>query len=554
VQLLREHLWPADHSKEARQLKQRVCLSLGLMMAAKAVTIQVPFVFKHLVDSLPTADAVNLATAIDPTTSAMIPISLLLGYGLSRATATTLQELRNTLFHVVTLDATRNIGVQLLQHTLRLDLQFHLSRSTGQLARIMEHGLKSIVTVLNSAVFHIVPTLLEVLLVAGIMSYQFGGAHAGVVLVTVISYTAFTFAVTSWRTKFRREMNRLGAEASGRTVDSFLNFETVQYFNNVPHECNRYAETMKKYSASSLEAQQSLSLLNIGQSAIFSVGLTAVMWLTYGQILAGEATIGDLVLANGLLFQVSQRTLHFCCHRLCFRKSLHYFLTLLIDAALFFIGSVYRELKQSFIDMEKMFELLDTSPKIIDSATAISYDPKIMGTSISLHDVHFAYPNTETRTASSASSPAESDPSAAFLRTILQGTTLNVPHGKTTAIVGSSGCGKSTILRLIYRSYEATSGTITIGGRDVRDLRKDSLQHAFAVIPQDVVLFNESIGYNIKYGNLNAAWDQVVDAAKKAKIHDTIMSFPLGYETVVGERGLKLSGGEKQRVRLSFVE
>jgi ABC transporter transmembrane region len=321
VQLLREHLWPADHSKEARQLKQRVCLSLGLMMAAKAVTIQVPFVFKHLVDSLPSADTLSLAASIDPTTSAMVPISLLLGYGLSRATATTLQELRNTLFHVVTLDATRNIGVQLLQHTLRLDLQFHLSRSTGQLARIMEHGLKSIVTVLNSAVFHIVPTLLEVLLVAGIMSYQFGAAHAGVVLVTVVSYTAFTFAVTSWRTKFRREMNRLGAEASGRTVDSFLNFETVQYFNNVPHECDRYAETMKKYSASSFEAQQSLSLLNIGQSAIFSVGLTAVMWLTYGQILAGEATIGDLVLANGLLFQVSQRTLnvYLCFCRLCSR-------------------------------------------------------------------------------------------------------------------------------------------------------------------------------------------------------------------------------------------
>ena len=325
-QLLRQHLWPTpgeDNQKEATQLKQRVCLSLGLMMTAKAVTIQVPFVFKHLVDSLPDA-----ALALDPTASAaMIPISLLLGYGISRATATTLQELRNTLFHVVTLDATRNIGVQLLQHTLRLDLQFHLSRSTGQLARIMEHGLKSIVTVLNSAVFHIVPTLLEVALVAGIMSYQFGGAHAGVVLVTVLSYTAFTFAVTSWRTKFRREMNRLGAEASGRTIDSFLNFETVQYFNNVPHECDRYAETMKKYSASSLEAQQSLSLLNIGQSAIFSVGLTAVMWLTYGQILTGQATIGDLVLANGLLFQVSQRT--YMCTSRRFHLLFHSNLTLL---------------------------------------------------------------------------------------------------------------------------------------------------------------------------------------------------------------------------------
>jgi ABC-type transport system involved in Fe-S cluster assembly fused permease/ATPase subunit len=208
--------------------------------------------------------------------------------------------------------------------------------------------------------------------------------------------------------------------------------------------------------------------------------------------------------------------------------------------ALFFIGSVYRELKQSFIDMEKMYELLDTSPAIVDAVTAIPFLPTTMGTSISLKDVYFAYPSTKTSAGTSEARP------------ILQGTTLDIPHGKTTAIVGSSGCGKSTILRLVYRSYEANSGTITIGGHDVRDLQKDSLQRAFAVIPQDVVLFNESIGYNIQYGNLNATWDQVIDAAKKAKIHDTIMSFPAGYDTVVGERGLKLSGGEKQRVRLYF--
>jgi ABC transporter transmembrane region len=299
------------------QLKQRVVLSLGLMMAAKAITIQVPFVFKHLVDSLPTTtttstNLIDTAVMLDPSVAAsagaIIPISLLLGYGISRATAVTLQELRNTIFHVVVQDAIRNIGCQVLNHTLRLDLQFHLSRNTGQLSRTMEHGLRSIGTVLNSMVFHIVPTVLEVALVTGIMSYQFGSAHASVVLATVISYTAFTFAVTSWRTKFRREMNRLATEASGRTVDSFLNFETVQNFNNVQHEGDRYEKTMKAFSASSLEAQQSLSFLNIGQSAIFSVGLTAVMWLTYDQILTGQATVGDLVLANGLLFQVSVRT------------------------------------------------------------------------------------------------------------------------------------------------------------------------------------------------------------------------------------------------------
>jgi ABC transporter transmembrane region len=332
----KKQLITATTHEQNVQLKQRVVLSLGLMMAAKAITIQVPFVFKHLVDSLPPAttntmmmmeesihttttaaaasssNLIDTAVMLDPSvaasTGAIIPISLLLGYGISRATAVTLQELRNTIFHVVVQDAIRNIGCQVLNHTLRLDLQFHLSRNTGQLSRTMEHGLRSIGTVLNSMVFHIVPTVLEVALVTGIMSYQFGSAHASVVLATVISYTAFTFAVTSWRTKFRREMNRLATEASGRTVDSFLNFETVQNFNNVQHEGDRYEKTMKAFSASSLEAQQSLSFLNIGQSAIFSVGLTAVMWLTYDQILTGQATVGDLVLANGLLFQVSVRT------------------------------------------------------------------------------------------------------------------------------------------------------------------------------------------------------------------------------------------------------
>ena len=239
----------------------------------------------------------------------MIPIGLVLGYGISRATAVALQELRNTIFHTVVQDATRNIASQVLYHTLHhLDVQYHLSKSTGQLSRIMEHGLRSIVTILNSMVFHIVPTFIEVSLVTGIMYYQFGISHAAVVMATVIGYTAFTFIITSWRTKFRRDMNRLGAQANGRTVDSFLNYETIQYCNNVQHELQRYNTTMKEYNAASQLAQQSLSLLNVGQSTIFSGGLTAIMYLTYYQILNDQASIGDLVLANGLLFQVSVRT------------------------------------------------------------------------------------------------------------------------------------------------------------------------------------------------------------------------------------------------------
>ena len=346
---LGQHLWPTTSSssnstfptneqpdpqqqRENTMLKQRVLLSIGLMVGAKGITIMVPFVFKHLVDSIPTTthhaiqhvmDATTTTTISDPTTNVavematmtnhhlgmMIPIGLVLGYGISRATAVALQELRNTIFHTVVQDATRNIASQVLYHTLHhLDVQYHLSKSTGQLSRIMEHGLRSIVTILNSMVFHIVPTFIEVSLVTGIMYYQFGISHAAVVMATVIGYTAFTFIITSWRTKFRRDMNRLGAQANGRTVDSFLNYETIQYFNNVQHELQRYNTTMKEYNASSQLAQQSLSLLNVGQSTIFSGGLTAIMYLTYYQILNDQASIGDLVLANGLLFQVSVRT------------------------------------------------------------------------------------------------------------------------------------------------------------------------------------------------------------------------------------------------------
>jgi ABC transporter transmembrane region len=383
VMSLLQHLWPTSSSTittttpqtlsieeqqqqqrivriDNRNLKLRVLASIGLMTSAKAITIYVPFVFKQLVDSIPTttttvaianihtADVTNqMATNLlmnDPTmaTTSVIPITLLLGYGISRATAVALQELRNTIFHVVVQDATRKIGCTVLHHTLNLDLQYHLSKSTGQLSRIMEHGLRSIANVLNSMVFHIVPTVLEVGLVTGIMAYQFGPSHAVVVMSTVIGYTTFTFVVTSWRTKFRREMNRLGAQANGRTVDSFLNYDTVQYFNNVSHELHRYDGTMQSYSSASQEAQQSLSFLNVGQSTIFSMGLTAVMYLTYQQILLGQATIGDLVLANGLLFQVSVRTYHmsiFCLINILYCKCpyLYSFHTV----SLFFIRKLY---------------------------------------------------------------------------------------------------------------------------------------------------------------------------------------------------------------------
>ena len=500
---LAQHVWPNDDSPESILRKKRVVGSVGLMLAGKAVTIQVPYIFKHLVDSLPTAAAASEAV----TTSGLPIVAVLLGYGMSRAASSGFNELRNAVFAYVAQDAIRKVGRSVFDHVHKLDLQFHLSKNTGQVSRVLDRGNRSISFVLNAMVFHAAPTTIEVGLVTSLVGYQFGASHAGVVLATIAAYCGFTVGITQWRTQFRRDMNRLENEASGRVVDSLVNYETVQYFNNLQHEGERYDTSLKGYQNAALQAQQSLSLLNFGQAAIFSVGLTGIMYLTSNQILEGTATVGDLVLVNGLLFQLS--------------------------VPLNFIGSVYREVRHSLLDMENMFELLDTKPKIYDDPNKIKYDPNAMGTNVTFENVKFAYPGK-------------------LDRTILQGLTLEIPHGKTVALVGSSGCGKSTVLRLLYQFYEPTNdGTITLGGKDLTDLSLESIRKSIAVVPQDTVLFHESIGYNIQYGNLSATWEEVVDAAKQAKIHDTIMSFPDGYDTIVGERGLKLSGGEKQRVAIA---
>lgn len=529
VRTLARRAWPrgiegdAESQKHAAAMRRRVSYSLGLMVGAKAVTVQVPFLFKALVDGLPAnADAAAelLATA-DPT--ATVPLALVLGYGLSRATASGMQELRNAVFAHVAQDAIRRVGRSVFDHIHSLDLNYHLSRNTGSLSRTLDRGNRSISFVLNAMVFNVVPTTLEVGVVSALMAHNFGAQHAGVILGTIGAYTTYTIAVTSWRTQFRRDMNHLENKASGKVVDSLLNYETVKYFNNETHEGERYERDLAGYQTAALRTQSSLSLLNFGQNAIFSAGLAAIMWLTTEQIMAGQATAGDLVLVNGLLFQLS--------------------------VPLNFVGSVYREVRQCLIDMENMFRLSDTVPAVTNRPGARTLDPTADGLRLAFENVRFRYPAAKAADGGG--------------RRVLNGLTFDVPEGKTVALVGSSGCGKSTVLRLLYRFYDVDDddddetnddggGSVTMGGHDVRDLTTDSLRRAIAVVPQDTVLFNESVGYNIRYGNLDATDEEVVEAAKKARIHDTIVSrFPDAYDTVVGERGLKLSGGEKQRVAIA---
>jgi ABC-type transport system involved in Fe-S cluster assembly fused permease/ATPase subunit len=526
-------------------MRQRVVASVGLMMAGKGITVATPFMFKALVDALPNYHLANsaattaaaavhvsflpdaLVESLATTTLAgvpAVPFILLLSYGTSRTLSSLFQESRNAVFAHIAQSAIRSVGRTTFDHVHSLDMQYHLNRNTGALGRIIERGNRSISFVLNAMVFNTVPTIIEVGVVTGCLWYQFGITHASTVLATICAYVGFTVGITEWRTQFRKDMNRLNNEASGKISDSLLNYETVKLFNNEQHEGRTFESTLSKYQTSALQAQSSLSLLNFGQSAIFTVGLTTIMYLTAKDVMAGTATVGDLVLVNGLLFQLS--------------------------VPLNFIGSVYREVQQSFVDMEAMFRLTDTKPAIVDLPNAVKYDSSIDGTTIEFDELEFAY-LTSSRSSKSSEKNEENNLWVDTKRPILKGTSLTIPQGKTVAVVGTSGCGKSTLIRLLYRFYTPDNGTIRIGGKDISEYTTESVRKAIAVVPQDVVLFNDTVGYNIHYGNLNASWDEVIEAAKKAHLHETIMRLPNQYNTLVGERGLKLSGGEKQRVSLA---
>ncbi|KAF2152591.1 iron-sulfur clusters transporter-like protein atm1 [Myriangium duriaei CBS 260.36] len=487
-----KYLWPKDDLGT----RFRVGLSVALLVGAKVLNVQIPFYFKSIVDSM------NIDFAATGGTVATVAGATIFAYGATRIGAVLFQEMRNAVFASVAQKAIRRVAASVFDHLMKLDLTFHLSRQTGGLTRAIDRGTKGISFLLTSMVFHIIPTALEISLVCGILTYQYGAKFAVITAATMVAYTAFTITTTAWRTKFRKQANAADNRGATVAVDSLLNYEAVKYFNNERYELTRYDAALKDYEKASIKVATSLALLNSGQNVIFSSALTAMMYFAANGVAAGSLTVGDLVMVNQLLFQLS--------------------------VPLNFLGSVYRELRQSLLDMETLFNLQKVNVTIKEPANA---KPLVLkGGEIKFENVTFGYRPD---------------------RPILRNLNLTIPAGKRVAIVGPSGCGKSTILRLLFRSYDVQSGRILIDGQDIREVQLESLRKAIGVVPQDTPLFNDTIEHNIKYGRLDATEEELQAAAKRAQVHDIIQNFPERYKTKVGERGLMISGGEKQRLAVS---
>jgi len=486
------YLWPAG----AWDLRVRVVLALICLAIAKFANVIIPLIFKGMVDALTVKPGAFSATAL------AVPVGLLLAYGLARISTQAFAELRDGIFVKVAQRAIRRVALQTFQHMHSLSLRFHLERQTGGLSRIVERGAKGIEFFLFFVLFNVLPTLVEIALVCGILWGLYNVWFALVTFVTIAGYVGYTLTVTEWRIKYRRYMNQADEEANTKAIDSLLNYETVKYFNNEGHESRRYDVALQAYEKAGIKSRVTLSVLNTGQSIIIAIGVTLIMALAAQGVVAGTMTIGDFVLVNAYLIQ--------------------------LYLPLNFLGTVYREIRQSLIDMEKMFSLLNVPVEVRDRAGAPPLVVERAG--IVFDNVMFGYDDR---------------------RPILKGVSFAVPPGKTVAIVGPSGAGKSTISRLLFRFYDVNEGSIAIDGQDLRDVQQSSLRAAIGIVPQDTVLFNDTVYYNIAYGRPAATREEVEQAARLARIHDFVIGLPDGYKTMVGERGLKLSGGEKQRVAIA---
>jgi len=462
------------------------------LVGAKLISVTTPMLFKRSIDALtPHGDAAIL-----------VPLGVILAYGVARILSQAFGEIRDAIFAKVGSRAIRMVGLTVFRHLHALSLRFHLDRQTGGLSRVVERGTKGIDFLLSFMLFNILPTLLEISLVTIVLWRLYDIRFALTAFFTIAIYIAFTLSITEWRTKYRRQMNETDQEANAKAIDSLLNFETVKYFGNEAHETERFDKSLRRYEKASNISKVSLSLLNIGQGVIIALGLTAIMLMAAQEVVDGRMKVGDFVLVNTYLIQ--------------------------LYLPLNFLGFVYREIKQSLIDMEAMFVLLTQAQEVADKEGAS--DLVLSGGAVSFEDVHFGY-NPD--------------------REILKGISFTVPAGKTVAIVGPSGAGKSTLSRLLFRFYDVTGGAVKIDGQDLRDVGQRSLRAAIGIVPQDTVLFNDTVYYNIAYGRPGSPKEAVEHAAQMARIHDFVTALPQGYETKVGERGLKLSGGEKQRVAIA---
>ena len=477
------------------QWRWRVLVALSFLVGAKVANIGVPLVLKQLVDALALKPG-------DPRVALAVPVALLLAYGALRLSITAFTELREFLFYPVAARIARRVSLEAFEHLLALSLRFHLERQTGGVSRDIERGSRSIQSLLNYTIYNILPTLVEIALVISLLSAKFDGWFAAITFSALVIYIGFTVTVTEWRTGFRRAMNEQDSKANTRAVDALINYETVKYFSNEHFEQGRYDDNLKRLERASIKSQTSLSVLNLGQSLIIATAVTLLVWRATLGVVAGTMTLGDLVLVNALMIQ--------------------------LYIPLNFLGVIYREIKQSMIDMEKMFALLSQNREIADAPDA---KPLIAaGAAVRFENVRFGY---------------DAD------RTILHGVSFEIPAGKTVAVVGPSGSGKSTLARLLFRFYDVNAGRISIDGQDIRSVTQQSLRQSIGIVPQDTVLFNDTVEYNIAYGRTGASRDEVEGAARAAHIHNFIVSTPRGYDTMVGERGLKLSGGEKQRVAIA---